>query len=125
MNMIKVQCIASYVEIVENIVKRMSIYEASSLLYDICEQHQIADINSFPIADFNIWLPAVLNEVFKAILNNEIDINVINSYLEYYDIRFSYHYEYDELVIKQNDKIICGVDISPFYPEEVGILIDE
>lgn len=125
MNMIIVQCIENYIEVLENIVKRMSIYEASSLLYDICEQHQIADINSFPVMDFNAWLPAVLNEIFKAILNNEIDINIINSYLEYYDIRFSYHYEYDELIIKQNDKIICGVDISPFSPEEVGILIDE
>ena len=34
-------------------------------------------------------------------------------------------YEYDELVVRQNDKIICGVDISPFSPNEIGILVDE
>ena len=125
MNMIKIQCVSTYVEVLQNIVKRLSIYEASSLLYDICEQHKIANIDNFPIRDFNIWLPAVINEIFKAILNNEIDINVINSYLEYYDISFFYHYEYDELIAKQNNDIICGIDISPFSPNEIGILVDE
>ena len=124
MNDIRKECIRQFTNIFIETVKRLDIYDASSLLYDICEDAQIANINNFPIKDFNKWIGFISNKLYLALIENEIDIYAIIEYMNYYDIIFSYYEKYDELVIRQNDRVLCGIDISPYKPEEIGILIE-
>ena len=124
MREIRKECIRQFTNVFTEVVKRLSIFEASSLLYDICEDAMVADISNFPIKDFNKWIDFVSNKLYLALENDEIEVCTVIEYMSYYDIVFSYYEKYDELVIRQNDRVICGIDISPYKPEEIGILVE-
>lgn len=124
MREVRKECIRQFTNVFTEVVKRLSIFEASSLLYDICEDAMVVDINNFPIKDFNKWIDFVSNKLYLALENDEIEIYTVTEYMSYYDIVFDYYEKYDELVIRQNDRVICGIDISPYKPEEIGILVE-
>lgn len=124
MREIRKECIRQFTNVFTEVVKRLSIFEASSLLYDICEDAMVVDISDFPIKDFNKWIDFVSNKLYLALENDEIEVCTVTEYMSYYDIVFSYYEKYDELVIRQNDRVICGIDISPYKPEEIGILVE-
>lgn len=124
MREVRKECIRQFTNVFTEVVKRLSIFEASSLLYDICEDAMVVDISDFPIKDFNKWIDFVSNKLYLALENDEIEVCTVTEYMNYYDIVFDYYEKYDELVIRQNDRVICGIDISPYKPEEIGILVE-